>query len=244
MTTQAPRHLALAALLILAACGSQPEEAARAAPARDQQPAAGPAAQAENEQPPLPEPGWREDYDAMRTRLDLTADQAARLEAAFAAQTRALEAWWSEHGSTLVRHEQDIKQAARSRNLAALRQASAQAKPLREEFRDIGGAQTRQALVEALPPAKRGQWDAVRLQLKFEKLTLDHFTLSPEQQQRADALARQHAADADPDPSVDNRLAGPFLHFERALENEVLDPEQKSAYEKIKEENALRSLIW
>lgn len=192
--------------------------------------------------PVLPDE-WEAEYEQMSARLDLSPDEATSLKRAFEERHQAVEQWWAAKGQTLVEYETRMQQAARDKDLSAMRRAKQQAQPLRDEFRSLIREQDVR-LEQALPADQRQAWDAQRLLIKFEGLCGDSIQLTTDQERQLDDLARQHAATAASDRTRQNRLAQPFLDFERAAENTVLTPEQKNKYAEIKKNNALRSLKW
>lgn len=219
------------ALAGLSGCGGESGDSAA--------PAAGEASAQEG--PPLGD--FQDDYEQMVERLELSDKESAALEAAYKRHLAQLEGWWAKHGGSLVKYEAELKQAAKDRDLSALRAAKAKAGPLRNEFRALGRA-GEVGVVMALPPDQRKAWDAERLLIKLEGLIAGRIELSDDQQASAKALAEKHAAAANPDFAVQNRLAQSFLDFERALEKTVMTPEQRVVYKQVKDDNKFRSLRW
>ena len=223
--------LMVGALAVLFGCGGESEDGT--GPASD--------SEAVLDGPPLG--GFQDDYEKMVERLDLTAEESASLEAAWQQHLDQLESWWAQHGKALVEHEATMKQAAKDRDLPAVKAAKAKAEPLRKEFRALGDAGEVQ-VVMSLPPDQRKAWDAEQLMMKLEELMAARIKLSTEQAASAQLLAQKYAADANPDVAVQNRLAQSFLDFERDLEKTVLTPEQRTIYAQVKDENKFRSLRW
>lgn len=219
------------ALAVLFGCGGESENSTS--------PASG--SEAIQDGPPLDD--FQNDYERMVERLDLTDEQSASLEEAWQQHLGKLESWWAQHGKALVEHEEKLREAAKDRDLSAVKAAKAKAEPLRKEFRALGLAGEVQ-IVMSLPPEQRKAWDVEQLMIKLEELIAGNIELSPAQEASARALSQKYAADASPDLSVQNRLGQSFLDFERDLENTVMTPEQRVVYAQIKEENKFRSLSW
>lgn len=184
---------------------------------------------------------WMADYELMVERLELNEKEQAELEKTRRQSVDMLENWWERNGAELSRLEKEMKKAAKARDLAGVKEATAAAGPLRKEMQSLI-SQAKNNMVLSLPHEKRIQWDAERLLIKMEELMAGQINLSSEQQRNAGVLASKHASRANPDLSMENRLAKPFLDFEQELEKTVLTPEQKSAYDQVKKKNALRAL--
>lgn len=176
----------------------------------------------------------------MQRVLDLDPATGEALQAAFAAGDEAVEDWIAgERGQQLIELEARMFAAVDARDLAEVRRTTAAAKPLRDELRALL-ADHEQAILDVLTPEQQVEWHGHEVSRKLLDL-LKPLNLGFEQAQaieRSGAPAVSQAIDrGEPNPK-----AAAFLDLEKWVEDSVLDPEQRAAYQDIKSENKLRSL--
>jgi len=173
----------------------------------------------------------------MTAVLELSDQEKAKLKTAFEARAEAITRWRAENGAKLAQFEQEMKQAAKARDLADLRQAKSKAEPLRNELREL--SQTHQANIrEALSPEYRRQWEAHQVSERILDI-MQPLTLSDQQisQVRTEAISAVRASVNEPNPG-----SAAYLKLERMVELSVLETEQRQAFQEIKKKNPLRSL--
>ena len=191
----------------------------------------------DTDRPPPPETDWTAEYEQMNAVLEVSDQEKAKLKAAFEARAEAGTQWWTEKGAKLAQFEQQMKRAAKDRDLAGLRRAKAKAEPLRNELREL--LKTHESnILEALSPEYRLTWEAHEV----SKRTLDlmqPLNLSDEQisQVRTEALSTVRASANERNPK-----AAAYLKLEQTVELSVLTAEQRQAFQGIKKKNPLRSL--
>lgn len=191
----------------------------------------------ETDQATSRETAWTAQYEQMGAVLELSDREKATLKAAFEARAHAVTGWWTEKGAKLVQFEQQMKEAAKDRNLGGLRQATARAQPLRNELREL--VRTHQSnILEALPGKSRLEWEAHQVSEKILDL-MQPLNLSDRQisQVRTEALVTVRACVDEPNPQ-----AAAYLRLEQAVEGSVLTAEQRRAFHEIKQKHPLRSL--
>ncbi|MFH0793305.1 MAG: hypothetical protein V2A74_04660 [bacterium] len=182
------------------------------------------------------------EYEKMLQVLSLSEAEAIPLKAAFDEGDAAIQAWQARHGSELQRLEEQMKSAAKSQNLAGVRDATSKAKPLRDELVQLARTH-HEKILSSLSPGKRIQWDGYLLAEKLLEL-MQPLALRAEQRKavadHAVAAARTVARAGQPGDT----MAGAFLKLERSVEQEVLTPQQRADYGLIKKKHPLRSLSW
>ncbi len=205
-------------------------------PSQDQS-QAGPGTDADR--PPPPETAWTAEYEQISAVLELSDQDKAKLKAAFEARAEALTQWWTEKGATLAQFEQQMKQAAKDRDLTGFRQAKAKAQPLRNEFRKLLKTH-RSNILEALSPEYRLKWEAHLVSERILEL-LQPLNLSDQQisQVRTEALSSVSASVNKPNPR-----AAAYMKLEQTVERSVLSAEQRQTFQEIKKKIPLRSLNW
>lgn len=180
---------------------------------------------------------WTARYDQMSAVLQLSDEETVALQAALKAGDEAIANWQAEHGARLARLERDMADAARSRDLNALRQFKSQAKPLRDEFLELVEAQ-QVNIRQSLSAGNRTLWQAHLLSEKMleltEPLTLTEAQVS-ELRTKAVAAVRQTVDELNP-------RAAAYLRLEEAVESQVLTADQKAIFEELKTKNPLRTL--
>lgn len=183
---------------------------------------------------------WQAEYDAMAAAVPLSADEASKLEQAFESFHADLAAWLDgPEGQRLMALEAEMKAAARGKDLAGVRAATGEARPLRDTFEQkIKAGQ--QALLDALTPENRARWKGHKLAAHLLEL-MEPLELSPQQRSAIESNAAAALAQAEARGEA-NPPAAAFLELERWAETQVLSPDQRSAYEGIKKGAPLRSL--
>ncbi len=206
-------------------------------PSRRDQSQAGPGTDADR--PPPPETSWTAEYEQISAVLELSDQEKAKLKAAFKARAEAFTQWRTEKVAKLAQFEQQMKRAAKDRDLAGFRRATAKAGPLRNELRKL--LKTHQAnILEALSPEYRLKWEAHQVSERILDL-MQPLNLSDRQisQVRTEAPSTVRASVNEPNPK-----AVAYLKLERTVELSVLTAEQRQAFQEIKKKNPLRSLKW
>ena len=92
-------------------------------PSRQDQSQAGPGTDADR--PPPPETAWTAEYKQMNAVLELSDQEKVKLKAAFDARVEAVTQWWTKKGAKLAQFEQQMKRAAKARDLAGFRRVTA-----------------------------------------------------------------------------------------------------------------------
>ena len=184
-----------------------------------------------------PRGDWTAEYDAMSVALELSEDEQAALRAAFLAREEEVSAWMSGKGVQLVELEKKMSDAAKAQDLAGVRQATSQAKPLRSELRELIKSH-QEAIVNALSADNQHNWAAHELAQRLCEL-MEPLELTEEQisQIHAESHSAVQASVNETNPS-----AAGFLKLEQAAEAGVLTLEQRQAYGEMKRQNPMRSL--
>lgn len=231
---QLPRHLFLL-IAILCASSCIPVKPS-AEPSADEQPE-----QTATDDDVAPSddanPDWTAEYDAMAAALELSAEEVAALQDAFRRREEVVGGWLAQNGARLRELEQEMKSAARRRDLSTVQRVKAEATPLRTQLRDL--IASHQADIHAtLTPDNRLQWDAHQLAERLLEL-METLELTPEQidQIRDAALTAAQAKANEPNPA-----AAGYLHLEKSVEAGVLTPAQQGRFNQIKQKKPLRSL--
>jgi hypothetical protein len=178
-----------------------------------------------------------EELARMNAVLELSDQENANLKAAFQASNEALAQWRTEKGAKLAEFEQQMKLAAKNRDLAGVRRAKAQVDPLSKELRDL--VRKHKSLVRnALSPEHQLAWDAHQLAERILEV-MQPLNLSDQQiaQIRTDSLAAARESVNEINPS-----AAGFMNLEQVVELNVLTDEQRRAYQDVKKKKPLRSL--
>jgi len=183
----------------------------------------------------------RDDVRADMLRvLALAPGQADALNAAFDARDKALGDWIAgEKGQRLIALEAEMAARTRASDLDGVRNAIAQAKPLREELMGMV-EQYQTAILDTLSYEQRVQWLGFQVSSKLlqlaEGLGLNGAQLAAIEQGGPSAVA-QAIQRGEPNPK-----AAAFLELEKWVEESVLSPEQRAGYAAVKDKNKLRSL--
>lgn len=218
---------------LLAGCAEAPQEAAV-----ESQPAP---PEASRSVPRPAEPFWQAEYEEMVAATSMPPSQQETLRQAFVQSYGELErAMAGEEGEKLVAEEQALREAAESRDLAAVRRITRQDKTQRQAFREKIGAKEDEILA-VLTPAQHLQWDAHRI--SKELISLAGPGLSEEQKGgirgQAASFLQGAANRGEPNP-----MAAAFMDMEQWAEANVFTPEQRAAYQSVKQRHPLRSLKW
>ena len=204
-------------------------------PSQQDQSQAGPGT--DTDRPPPPETAWTAEYEQMNAVLELSDQEKAKLKAAFEARAEAITQWGTKNGEKLAQFEQQMKQAAKARDLSGLRRAKAKAEPIRDELREL--LKTHESNIrEVLSPKYRLKWEANQLSERILDL-MQPLKLSDQQiaEVRTETLSIVRASVNEPNPK-----AAAYLKLEQTVELSVLAAEQRQAFQEIKKKNPLRSL--
>ena len=204
-------------------------------PSQQDQSQAGPGT--DTDRPPPPETAWTAEYEQMNTVLELSDQEKAKLKAAFEARAEAITQWGTKNGEKLAQFEQQMKQAAKARDLSGLRRAKAKAEPIRDELREL--LKTHESNIrEVLSPKYRLKWEAHQVSERILDL-MQPLNLSDQQisQVRTESLSTVNASANEPNPK-----AAAYMKLEQTVELSVLAAEQRQAFQEIKKKNPLRSL--
>lgn len=218
----------VALLFILAAC-SQPV---------DDEPTALDASIEQAKEGLLPE--WEAELDEMTRALALTPAEQAPVRAAFEARQDEIVAWFDgPEGSKLLEEEAALREATAEKDLQKVRSLTKTAGPRRRAIENIikrGDA----AVLQALPPAKQDSWRGYELSQALLEL-MQPLNLTAEQQS---SIADNSAAAYQSAANTPNPMAAGYLELEKWVEAEVLTPDQRAAFQPIKDQNKLRTLRW
>jgi len=174
---------------------------------------------------------WKTEVARIQSELELFEAEST----AFEAREADVSAWMAKkNGARLKSLESKMKSPARSRDLAGVRSATSQAKPLREELRAV----LQNAITAALSDANQAAWQAILLRDRLVKL-MEPLQLTAERLQQihteGDSVVQATAGEVNPEASG-------FLELAKNVESRILTPEQKTAYEPIKKKSPMRSL--
>ena len=230
-----PRHLLCLALVLFASSCTQ--RISSDEPAADEQAAAAGDVGAAEAEAADAQPDWTAEYDEMAAAVELSDEEDAALKEAFLTREEVVGGWLTSKGVRLRELEQELKSAARARDLRAIQRIKTEATPLRTELRDL--IETHQADIRAaLTPDNQLVWAAHELAERVLKI-MEPLKLTAEQAalvREASITSAQAKAD-EPNPS-----AAGYMHLERSVEESVLTPEQRGRFEPIKKKKAMRSL--
>ncbi|MCH2210232.1 MAG: hypothetical protein MK110_02950 [Fuerstiella sp.] len=178
-----------------------------------------------------------DEYAEMEAVLPLSNKEVNTLKAAFQMRQAAVSSWMESNGATLAQLEKQMAAAARSRNLAGVRRAKAEATPLRNELRELIDTHE-QSILRALSVENATAWNAHQLSQRVldSMKTLD---LNKEQ------IGQIQIAAVTVVESVMNKKnpdAAGFLMLEKTAESQVLTSAQRAAYQVEKKKSPLRLL--
>ncbi|MBX3179337.1 MAG: hypothetical protein KF886_18430 [Candidatus Hydrogenedentes bacterium] len=178
--------------------------------------------------------------EEMARVLGLDPAAASALRDAFARRDAEVEAWIAgERGQRLIRLEAEMFAAVEARKLDDVKRATAEATPLRDELRQLI-ADHETSILDSLGPERRVQWEGYEVAKKMldlmQPLELNFQQAQAIEQGGPAALAQAMRA-GEPNPQ-----AAAFLELEKWVEESVLTPDQRAAYQDIKASNKLRSL--
>ncbi len=187
-------------------------------------------------------PAWEANYNEMVQALSLTPDEQDVVRGAFergyAEMTARLQ---GEEGQDLAAEEARLKEAARNKDLAAVRAITKRAGPKRQAL--VGGImQMQEDILLTLSPEKQLAWKGHQIAQEMVEL-MEDLALTAEQEAaiRGNAAAAVQAAQQ---AGAVNPMAKGFLDLEARVEQQVLGPQQYEGYQPVKEANSMRSLKW
>ncbi|MEQ9069943.1 MAG: hypothetical protein RLO18_24640, partial [Gimesia chilikensis] len=112
---------------------------------------------------------WTAVFEEMRQVLEMSPDETQRLNQTMQTHVQEIKAFYEEHGPTIAQADRDVKQAAKNRDLARLREITRAVKPLREQanvmFEDMDAA-----VLAALSDPNQVDWKAHRLTARLLEL--------------------------------------------------------------------------
>ena len=180
---------------------------------------------------------WTTVFAEMKETLELSADEQQQLEDTFQQQVEKLQAWYQQHGPRIAEGDRTAMKAARDRDLATLRKLKDEIVPLKQEATALH-KEMDVAVLNSLSEANRFRWQGHRLAARFFELA-NSIQLTDEQRTQVGELA---VAAARRTQNQTTPQAAGFLEMEKGIEAKVLNPEQRTAYQEIKDRNKLRSL--
>jgi DNA mismatch repair ATPase MutS len=157
----------------------------------------------------------------MQSALSLSDEEFAKVQEVFEARESEVSVWMAANGAKLEQLEKKMASAAKARDLTGVRNATSQAKPLRNELRELV-ATFRDAIPDALSEDNRFAWAAHQLSQRLLEL-MDELNLAPEQIEQIEAeshSAIQYAA------NESNPASAGFLTLEKFAETKVLTKDQ------------------
>lgn len=179
-------------------------------------------------------------FDDMVRVLQLDTAAQGALRQAFSARDDAFEAWIvGPDGQRLIALEAEMFAAVEAKNLNEVKRTTSQATPLRNALRALVSEHD-EAIRSVLHPDQRIQWDG-HLVADEMLVLMQPLGLAFEQAQAVEnggVTAVLQAMEA----GQPNPKAAAFLELEKWVEERVLSPEQRAAYQDIKASNKLRSL--
>ena len=176
-----------------------------------------------------------EQYNAMVQVLALGPESAGTLQRAFADRDEAVEGWiQGERGQRLIELEAQMVAAANARDLAGVKRTTGEAKPLRNELRQLI-ADHEEAILGTLTSEQQVQWKGYEVSRKMLDL-MKPLNLAFDQAQAIESAGAPAVFEAiqrgEPTPK-----AAAFLDLEQWVEGQVLDEAQRAKYQNIKSEN-------
>ncbi len=180
---------------------------------------------------------WKIVFAEMQQVLELSNDESEKLKQTFEHQVNLLKQWYDENGAKIAEGDRQIRDAARDRNLAAVRKIQQEVGAVKRKGMAMHAAMDA-AVLQALSESHRHRWLGHRLAARFLQLT-EPLKLSDEQKTQINQLAIDAAKQTSSTP---NPQAAGFLELEKKAEAQVLNATQKSDYAAIKKRNKMRSL--
>ena len=185
-------------------------------------------------------PDWTDEFVEMQSALAMSDEESAKVQAAFEKREVEVSAWMATHGAQLEKLEKTMRTAARSRDLAGVRNATSKAKPLRDALRELIATHTK-TIPAALSEDNQSAW--VAYQLSQEVLEpMEDLNLTPEQIEQIEVESHsvmQSAVDkTEPQPAS-------VMALQKFAETKVLTKAQVVDYQSIKKKNRInfRSFI-
>lgn len=170
----------------------------------------------------------------IRQAVELDASTISKLEKALEDSEQAIIAWKaSSNGKRLIELEKEMKVAAKRKDLGAVRNAVGEAKPLRAEYIAVI-RKSKERIKSALSPEQQSKWQTSVLSGYFLELAAPLKLTDDQKAQIQDSAAKAIATDK-PRP-------GQFVMMEKQVESDILTKAQREAFQKIKDQNKLRSL--
>ena len=180
---------------------------------------------------------WSVEYANMESALLLSDEEASRLKDAFETRQTEVSSWLAVNGAKLESLEKQMAAAAKSRDLRGVKNATAEATPLRNDLRDLV-ATHKDAIVAALSAENQTIWSAHQLSQRIlESMTALALTEEQIKQIRTEAVKTVQTTTREPNPE-----AAGFLKLEKTVESRFLTADQRTAYEEEKKNNPFRSL--
>lgn len=183
---------------------------------------------------------WPSQHREMVEVLDMDESESDRLKAVFEEHVAIYDAWNEENGEEYRKEfneSKNILSKSRSEKIRYLNNKNSKGKTLRAEFLEIVAKQERDVL-KSLSKEDRAKWQGHLIFKHFANLT-ESMTFSDDQQKQLRQIASQAAGAA---AKESNPLAAGFIQFEKQLERQVLNQEQRQEYSKIKDKNKFRTL--
>lgn len=184
-----------------------------------------------------PEAAWTEEYERMVSVLGLSGQESQTLKAAYEARAETLTQWWTEKGSQFKQYQQEMMQAAKTRDLAGVRRAKEKVDPLRKELDALLEAQ-QSTIRNALSSDHLFKWDVRQVSERILDI-MQPVNLSDQQKSRVqtEAGSAVHASVNEINPK-----AAAYMKLEQAVERSVLTAQQRQEFQDIKKKHPLRSL--
>jgi hypothetical protein len=182
-------------------------------------------------------PDWTDEFVEMQSTLSISDEESAKVQAAFEAREAEVSAWMATHGAKLKELEKTMRAAAKSRNLAGVRNATSKAKPLRDALRNLIATHTK-TIPAALSEDNQSAWSAYQLSQRVLD-AMDQLNLAPEQIEQIEAESHSVIQSA---ANERNPEAAGFLALEKFAETKVLTKDQTDSYESVKNKSPLRLL--
>lgn len=182
-------------------------------------------------------PDWTPEFAEMQSALAMSDEESAKVQAAFEKREVEVSAWMATHGAKLAKLEKTMRTAARSRDLAGVRNTTSKAKPLRDALRELIATHTK-TIPAALSKDNQSAWAAYQLSQEVLDL-MEDLNLTPEQIEQIQVESHsvmQSAVDkTEPQPAS-------VLALQQFAETKVLTKDQIADYESVKKKNPLRLL--
>lgn len=185
-------------------------------------------------------PSFDEQYQEMAGALALSPGESEALKAAFDSQEQRITEWLEgPEGQALYAEEEALRKATKEKDLEGVRAITRKSVTQRDKFRAIID-ETDVNIRATLSPDQLLRWDGHRIAEKLLEL-LSGITLTADQQnsirEQAPAAIDYATRNGEPNP-----MAAGYIELEQWVEEQILNPDQRTAFEAIKKSHPMRTM--